>query len=237
MNTLVNITLQWISSPVSLLLDLVKAYNIVKPENSTEGKMMEHLRRLIWFNDPHEKDPKPVTYCISPVHYGDACAAAILENVKQHIFDEMDDRQSAKFVSSSSYVDDNAISVATPKEAFDIAKKAESAFNKYSAKMHEPIVSGSLGKYDTFNEPPRSKPNKGEEPFAKIFGFNYSPFEDTLILPIQRNVNSKKQGIRIGNNISPEEINQLQITMRSIVSFSGKYIWFHGNSNAPFSKG
>ena len=228
MNTLVNITLQWISSPVSLLLDLVKAYNIVKPENSTEGKMMEHLRRLIWFNDPHETDPKPVTYCISPVHYGDACAAAILENVKQHIFDEMDDRQSAKILSSSSYVDDNAISVATPKEAFDIAKKAESAFNKYSAKMHEPIVSGSLGKYDTFNEPPRSKPNKGEEPFAKIFGFNYSPFEDTIILPIQRNVNSKKQGIRIGNNISPEEINQLQITMRSIVSFQASIYDFMG---------
>ena len=57
------------------------------------------------------------------------------------MFDEVDDKQSAKLLSSSSYVDDNAILVATPKEAFDIDKKAESAFNKYSAKMHEPIVS------------------------------------------------------------------------------------------------
>ena len=97
--------------------------------------MMEHLRRLIWLNDPHETHPKPETYCISPVHYGDACAAEILENVKQHIFDEMDDRQCAKILSSSSYVDDNAILVVTHKEAFDIAKKAESAFNKYSAKI------------------------------------------------------------------------------------------------------
>ena len=47
-------------------------------------------------------------------------------------------------------------------------------------------------------------------------------------MPIQRNVNSKKQGIRIGNNISPEEINQLQITMRSLVSFQASIYDFMG---------
>ena len=73
-------------------------------------------------------------------------------------------------------------------------------------KKSEPIVSGGLRTYDTFNEPPRSKPNRGEQPFAKIFGFHYSPFEDTQILPIQRNLSSRKQGITIGNNIYPEEI-------------------------------
>ena len=91
MNTLVNITLGWLEKEVSVLLDQQKAYNTILPEDSIEGRQMLHLRRIVYWEDPNVEESKlvPKIYAISKVHFGDSCSAAILENLRQKVAEDM----------------------------------------------------------------------------------------------------------------------------------------------------
>ena len=90
-NQLEEVAINWMAAPVSLLLDVKKAYSNIK---SCEGDdQNKHLRRMIWYrnlepNMGHE-EAEEVTYGISSCHYGDANASCLLANTLLQIADEM----------------------------------------------------------------------------------------------------------------------------------------------------
>ena len=223
MNSLVNVSLKWLEKPVSVILDQKRAYHTVKAEDSEQGLIMTHLRRIAWFENPHDKEENlKVRYLrVIPVQFGDSPAAAILDCFRQRVVKDLKDNKqetTADLLASSSFVDDNALSVETYPQAATFCKEAIKAFATYNAELHEPLISDKNGKYDS-NGVPHKEPEANEEAESRIFGFLYNVFKDEIRLPIQRNINHKKRGIRVGQDLLPGEVNNLQLTMRMMSSF------------------
>ena len=221
MNSLVDIVLQWFENPISLIIDQKRAYNVIKQASP----QMSHLRRMVWFKDTavqNEKDLELSFFCIDPVHFGDAPAASCLAMFRQEVINDLKQQgkeSTAELLESSSYVDDNAASLQTVEEAFKCFTETKEAFGNYGAEFHDPIVSSRKGRFDTESSKPRLAPKEDEEEEERIFGYLYSSFSDQLRLPIQRNLNKKKKGIRMGENITQDEVDLLDLTMRKLSSF------------------
>ena len=233
MNTLVNITLQWLEKEVSVLLDQQKAYNTICPEDSTEGRQMVHLRRIVYWEDPTVDESKlvPKIYGIGKVHFGDSCSAAILENLRQKVAEDMAENnlpESSERLVKSSYVDDNCLSVSSVTEAFQFYNDCKNAFELYGAKMHQPVISSSEGRHDAPNEPARKKKKEDEEEETRIFGFLYNSFKDTVKVPIQRNFSKRKQGVKEGSDMTPEQALCAKVTMRKLSGALMNFYDFQG---------
>ena len=223
MNSLINVSLNWLQKPVSVILDQKRAYHTVKAEDSEQGLIMTHLRRIAWFENPHDNEESlRVRYLrVIPVQFGDSPAAAILDCFRQKVVKDLKDNNqetTADLLASSSFVDDNALSVETYPQAATFCKEAIKAFALYNAELHEPLISDKNGKYDSHGVP-HKEPEANEEAESRIFGFFYNAFKDEIRLPIQRNINHKKRGIRVGQDLLPDEVNNLQLTMRMMSSF------------------
>ena len=223
MNSLVNVSLKWIEKPVSVILDQKRAYHTIKAEDSEQGLIMTHLRRIAWFENPHdnEEDLRVRYFRVIPVQFGDSPAAAILDCFREKVVKDLKDNNqetSADLLSSSSFVDDNALSVETYSQAATFCKETIKAFATYNAELHEPLICDKNGKYDS-NGIPHNEPGPNEEAESRIFGFFYNVFKDEIRLPIQRNINHKKRGIRVGQDLLPGEVKNLQLTMRMMSSF------------------
>ena len=221
MNSLVDIVLQWFENPISLIIDQKRAYNVIKQASPH----MSHLRRMVWFKDTavqNEKDLELSFFCIDPVHFGDSPAASCLAMFRQEVINDLKQEgkeATAQMLESSSFVDDNAASLQNVEEAFKCFTETKEAFANYGAEFHEPLVSSKQGRFDTQTSKPRKTPKFEEEEEERIFGYFYSTFSDQLRLPIQRNLNKKRKGIRMGENITNEEIDILDLTMRKLSSF------------------
>jgi hypothetical protein len=224
LNSLVNVTLQWLEKPVSVLIDQERAYHVMKPEDSEEGMIMTHLRRVAWFEDTEvpEDQLKVKFFRIIPVHFGDAPASAALEFFRQKVVTDLRDEgrnTTAAKLASSSFVDDNAGSFDTVHEAFQFYNQAKVAFSHYGAELHEAVISSQDGRFDSEDAQPRTKPGDDEEKHTRIFGWMYDSYKDQLELPLQRNINRKRQGIRVGVDLTEAEVDTLRVTQRSLASF------------------
>ena len=124
-NQLEEVALKWMASPVSLLLDVRRAYSNIQSCAGDNQNM--HLRRMVWYKDPKPNadvnELEEVIYGISPVHYGDRIASCLLSNTLIKVSDDMEedgfDEAAAKF-KDSNYVDDEIAGCETPVEAFDL---------------------------------------------------------------------------------------------------------------------
>ena len=233
MNTLVNITLQWLEKEVSVLMDMEKAYNTIIPEASVEGRQMVHLRRIVYWEDPNAEESElvPKIYGISKVHFGDSCSSAILENLRQQVADDLREKDlpetSDKLVKSS-FVDDNCLSMSSVDEAFKFYKDCKEAFSNYGAKLHEPIISNHKGCFVAPNEPPRKTRKDGEEGYTRIFGFLYDEINDEIKVPIQKNFTKRRQGVKVGADMTPDQAMNANVTMRMMSSALMSFHDFQG---------
>ena len=223
-NSLVNITLQWLQEPVSVLIDQTRAFNTIKTDDTINGKITRHLRRIFWFEDPYapEKDLKPKFYYISPVHFGDSPSSSILDAFREHVAQDLRDQNKhsiAEALIRSSFVDDNALSYKTVVEAMDFYNNVKEGFEAYGGELHAPTISDANGKYDENGVPHKRPDGDDTETETKIFGFHYNPFEDTVKLPISKKVSKRTQGLRRGQDLSIEDVDKLKITMRMFASF------------------
>ena len=223
-NSLVNITLQWLQEPVSVLIDQTRAFNTIKTDDSINGKITRHLRRIFWFENPYapEKDLKPRFLYISPVHFGDSPSSSILDAFREQVAQDLRESGSpsiAQDLIRSSFVDDNALSYKTLDQAMEFYNNVKKGFEAYGGELHSPTISDANGKYDE-NGVPHKEPDEDEtETETKIFGFHYNPFEDTVRLPISKKVSKKSQGLRRGRDLTKADVDNLQITMRMFASF------------------
>ena len=233
MNTLPMLTLGWLEKEVSVLMDMEKAYNTIIPEASVEGRQMVHLRRIVYWEDPNAEESElvPKIFGISKVHFGDSCSSAILENLRQQVADDLRENDlpetSDKLVKSS-FVDDNCLSVSSVEEAFKFYKDCKDAFSNYGAKLHEPVISSHKGCFVAPNEPPRTTRKDGEEEYTRIFGFLYDEINDEIKVPIQKNFTKRRQGIKVGADMTPEQAMNANVTMRMMSSALMSFHDFQG---------
>ena len=124
-NQLEEVAINWMASPVSLLLDVKKAFSNIKSCDGDDQN--KHLRRMIWYrnlapNVGHE-DAEEVTYGISPCHYGDSNASCLLANTMLKISDDMADDglklESSKFLKFN-FADDEICGCDDVAEAFQL---------------------------------------------------------------------------------------------------------------------
>ena len=152
MNSLVNVSLKWIEKPVSVILDQKRAYHTIKAEDSEQGLIMTHLRRIAWFENPHDNEENlRIRYLrVISVQFGDSPAAAILDCFRQRVVKDLKDNNqeiTADLLASSSFVDDNALSVETYPQAATFCKEAIKAFASYNAELHEPLIANSVSEF------------------------------------------------------------------------------------------
>ena len=224
LNSLHDIALRWITKPVSLLTDVQKAYNQIAVQDSFEGRMTSHVRRLIWFEDVESENPEPVIYFLKRVTYGDSVAAAILNEVIIHIGDVISDElgspDNKKAFLDANYVDDEIVGVEDKQSAFELLDDMRTAFSKYQINLHEEVVSCKEGKIDSVGSQPRKEPRPDEDAEVKILGWKYSPFQDTLTIPINKNISKKVRGAKAGKDLTPEDVDTLTVTPRILASFN-----------------
>ena len=221
--SLVDILIQWSTKKYSLIYDLVKAYNNIVSGKDQESQKMVHLRRFVWFLGEKDKEEQ-VTAACTTVWYGDACASAILEEVKIHISGELESQgnfEAAKTTISSSYIDDTAKSFDTKEEAFEVFEQCEKAMGKYNIQIHSPTISSSQGKFDDLKSEPRTVPVETEPEKIKFFGLEYSPFRDEVTIKIQKKLNTKgHRGMREMADMTLEDLEREDITMRKFCSWT-----------------
>ena len=56
MNSLTNVTLQWLEKPYAITVDQKTAYHTISSDSSENGMITNHLRRIYWFWNPFEEN-------------------------------------------------------------------------------------------------------------------------------------------------------------------------------------
>ena len=220
--SLVDILLQWSTKEYSLIYDLVKAYNNIIAGGDEESQKMLHLRRFIWYQG-EEGNEREITATCTTVWYGDSCASSILEEVKTKVSEDLEERGEieASKTTLNSYIDDTAKSFDTKKEAFKIFEQCKNAMATYNIQIHSPTISSSQGKFDTESSDPRKVPSADEPERIKFFGLEYSPFDDTITIRIQKKLNTKgHRGLREMPDLTVERLQTEEITMRKFCSWT-----------------
>ena len=218
------IAMRWLAFPVSVLLDIQKAYSQLRARPGHD--QMLHLRRLAWYKDPLSEDPEPATYCLTRAHYGDSVSSALLAATITKVTDDMKEAGgtgpvSAQKILETNWVDDQIASENSVEDAFQLYEDFKKALSAYQIALHEPIISSKLGKYDTVHSTPRREPKEGEEREMRTIGVIYNPFSDTYVVPAQKRMNIKKRGLRIGPVLTVASIREFkQLSMRQVASFA-----------------
>ena len=225
MNSLVNIMLRWISKPCSLIFDQKRAYHSVTTDETTkEGLITRNLRRLIWFENAkeakHESDLKPRIMVISPINFGEAPAAMILDIFRSRIVQNLKNKGHERWgleLEQGSFVDDSACSLESIEDAIKFYKEAKKEFENYGAELHQPVISDKDGRYDEDGK--RMEVSDETVLEEKLFGLYYNGYDDTIRIPIQRTIFKKKGDLSRGPDIHPEDVDQLRVTMRILASY------------------
>ena len=221
-NPLTNVHMGWRTGNTSLLLDLEKAYSNLSSPDSYDGRCNQHLRRLFWYKDPF-KDHEPTEYLISPCHYGDASAAAFLQELIERVASDMLEEgkvEESKIFLRSNFVDDFLASLPTPERAFQVYEIFKEHLQRYGVRLHEAIVTNEHGRWYEPAGPPVQQPRDGDPLEDKILGIYYHHFNDTFTVPIEKAINEKKRGARIGVPLTPEQAETLQgLTLRKVCSW------------------
>ena len=227
-NQLEEVAINWLTAPVSLLLDVKKAYSNIKSCDGEEQN--KHLRRMIWYKDPATdvapEHSEEVTYAVSPAHYGDAISSCLLANTMLKISEDMADdglkAESEKFLEFN-FVDDEIGACKNLDEAFRLDSIFRAYLANYSMEMHEAIVPSVEGRHMSLNGVAVREPPEGEPEIVKTMGFRFSPYTDSYVVPIQKKF--KESGgrfkMKIGVDLTPETVMALdRLTMRQIASFN-----------------
>ena len=229
-NQLEEVAINWMAAPVSLLLDVKKAYSNLK--DCQGDHQNQHLRRMIWYRNPvldqgHE-EVEEVTYGIGPCHYGDRNASCLLANTMLKIAEEMANNPSAGEAASqflkSMFVDDFIVNCKTTTEAFQLYDIFQQHLGNYSMKLHEAIVSSADGRHMTKEGVPLKEAPPDEPPTMMIIGFEFCPYTDSYRVPIQKRFKPSKKGrfkMKIGVDLTEESILAMEkLSMRQIASFN-----------------
>ena len=223
-NPIEEIAMRWLAFPVSVLLDIQKAYSQLRARPGHD--QMLHLRRLAWYKDPLSKDPEPATYCLTRAHYGDSVSSALLAATITRVAEDMKEAGgtgpvSAEKILQTNWVDDQIASENSVEDAFQLYEDFKKALSAYQIALHEPVISSKLGKYDTVQSTPRQEPKEGEDREMRTIGVIYNPFSDTYVVPAQKRMNIKKRGLRIAPVLTVASIREFkQLSMRQVASFS-----------------
>ena len=216
-NQLEEVAINWLTAPVSLLLDVKKAYSNIKSCDGEEQN--KHLRRMIWYKDPATdvapEHSEEVTYAVSPAHYGDAISSCLLANTMLKISQDMADdglkAESEKFLEFN-FVDDEIGACKNLDEAFRLDSIFRAYLANYSMEMHEAIVSSVEGRHMSLNGVAVREPPEGEPEIVKTMGFRFSPYTDSYVVPIQKKF--KESGgrfkMKIGVDLTPETVMALE---------------------------
>ena len=222
-NALPEIALRWMTKKTSLVMDVAKAYTSIHHPDDEPGNTAKHLRRIYWFENPEEDNPKPAFFTVSRVFFGDAVAAAMLQNVMMKISEDLDSegkKVESEKILAANYIDDFLAGVEDTNEAFHLFEELTRALDNYGAKLHKPIVSNEQGVFDSKTSEPRKKPLPDEAETVKILGFNYHIFEDRFSLTIPKTVETKKrQGSRERVEMKVEDVDGVTMTMRKLSSY------------------
>ena len=232
-NQLEEVAINWLCAPVSLLLDVKKAYGNIKACEGDDTN--KHLRRMIWYKNlcPSEEpggehiDPSEVTYGISPCHYGDANASCLLANTMLRIAEEMPNTAplfaSNQFLKSN-FVDDFITHCKDVKEAFELYETFQKHLGNYSMELHEAIVSSAEGRHMSPEGPAIKEPPEGEALSMKTMGFHFCPYSDSYRVPIQKRIKEPKKAskfkMKIGEDLTRESIMSMErLSLRQVASF------------------
>ena len=224
MNSLTDVTLQWLEKTYAITVDQKTAYHSISSDSSENGAITNHLRRIYWFQNPFEEKEeklKPRILVITCCQFGDACSAAILDAFRKRVIEDMiqnNKEHNGKLVEKSSFADDNALSVNSLPEALEFCKDMKDHFQVYGADLHPAIISSKYGRFDESGKK-CEKPMEEDEQESRLFGFLYNSYDDTVKIPIQRKLNFRKRGLRVAEDLNPQHINQLKVTMRLLSSF------------------
>ena len=222
-NALPEIALKWMTKNTSLVMDVAKAYTSIHHPDNEAGNTAKHLRRIYWWDNPEENDPKPAFFTVSRVFFGDSVAAAMLQNVMMKISEDLDSedkKAESEKILAANYIDDFLTGVEDTSEAFHLFEELTKALGNYGAKLHKPIVSNKLGVFDSETSEPRKEPLPDEADTVKILGFNYHVFEDRFSLTIPKTVETKKrQGSRERVEMKVEDVDGVTMTMRKLSSY------------------
>ena len=223
-NPIEEVAMRWLAYPVSVLLDIQKAYSQLHARPG--HNQMLHLRRLAWYKDPMSEVPQPATYCLTRAHYGDAVSSALLSATIARVTTEMKEAggtspASAEKILLTNFVDDQIASEPSVRDAFRLYEDFKRALSAYRIALHVPVISSKLGKYDSVDSPPRKEAKEGEEEVMRTIGMVYSPFTDTYIVPVQTRMNVKKRGVRVAPPMTAATIKEIKsLSMRQVASFA-----------------
>ena len=223
-NPIEEIAMRWLAFPVSVLLDIQKAYSQLRARPGHD--QMLHLRRLAWYKDPLVENPEPATYALTRAHYGDSVSSALLAATIAKVTDDMKEAggtgpASAQKILLTNFVDDQIASENSVKDAFQLYEDFKEALSAYQIALHEPVVSSKLGKHDSVQGMPRREPKEGEEEEMRTIGVIYNPFSDTYIVPAQKRMNIKKRGLRVAPPMTAASVRELKsLSMRQVASFA-----------------
>ena len=208
LSNLLHVFLRFRENPYVVICDLKKAYNTIK----TSEKDC-HLRRLMWYRNDDLKDPQPKlrTFGMLTVAFGDRPAQYILECSKEEVSnyarDVMKDEKLANDILTKSYVDDTAISLEKLSEAESYKEKLPKAYESYGFKIKEIFVGGRDVIQDV------KKENQ------LLFGHEYDPNEDKILLKFTVNFSTKKRSQRTEANLTMEsDLTKLEMTKRKVLS-------------------
>ena len=97
---MLDVMLRFRTYEIAVQFDLAKAYNTLRT-----GPIEKHLRRFLWRFDPSHSWQE---YALDRVHFGDACAATMLEVAKNMVAEKgrTIDPEASKRIEYDMYVDD-----------------------------------------------------------------------------------------------------------------------------------
>ena len=223
-NPIEEVAMRWLAFPVSVLLDIQKAYSQLHARPGHD--QMLHLRRMAWYKDPMSEVPQAATYCLTRAHYGDSVSSALLSATIARVTDDMKEDsgtspESAEKILLTNFVDDQIASEPSVKDAFRLYEDFKKALSVYGIALHVPVISSKLGKYDSVDGPPRKEAKEGEEEVMRTIGMVYSPFTDTYIVPVQTRMNVKKRGVRVAPPMTAASVKEIKsLSMRQVASFA-----------------
>ena len=228
LNDMNQIMLRFRCYPVACLFDLSKAYNTMMT-----GVVEKHLRRFVWKFEEHEEWQD---YGIDRVHFGDTPAACLLEVSKQKVArlgSEIDPEAAEKIIHDT-YVDDGA--TGGSEEAVRRMVGTLDSDGNYTGTISSILA---LGSYKVKDFVVIGDSNQSDENLLgnTVFGYVIDPKLGSMFLRFVINMSKKRRNVRVGPNLTVEDIpklKDLKMTKRLLLGVTNSFGDFIGMAT-PFT--
>ena len=228
LNDMNKIMLRFRCYEVGLLFDLSKAYNTM-----VTGVVEKHLRRFVW---KFEEDAEWQDYGIDRVHFGDTPAACLLEVSKQKVAElgRCIDSEAADKIIHDTYVDDGATGGSV--ESVQRMVGVLDGKGNYSGTISSIL---SLGNYKVKDFVIIGNENQSEENLLgnTVFGYAINPKLGVMFLNFDINMSKKKRNVRVGPDLSVNDIallSGIKMTKRLLLGVTNSFGDFIG-IGTPFT--